>query len=241
MAQHSNLGQLIKKLLLSVDSYNSTDLTIETPSNTTVDGLGERARLCINFALHECYKLVKDSRYLESPGPQTISSVANQDYIDLDSITELDDIESITEATNKLKLTRKSWNWYRRMVPDPSNATGVPGFYIRRNNRVYLTPRPTSAISYIFDFRKFTDDLSDEGQFSLLPSKYDGWIIAEAKVKWSEMEDPSAVPALYIEERNDVRQNSIDDILTSYDRVIQSGSHTEPEGSIGLPYASPAE
>lgn len=236
---HTPLSGLIKKFLLSIDSYNSSDLAIETPSTLTVDTLGERARLCINFALNEIYDLIKDSRYLEAYPTTALSSIADQDYINLDPETYLDDVESILDTTNKFKLVKKTWQWYRRNFPDPANDTGVPVYYVRRNNRLYLAPRPSSALNYTIDFRKFTGDLELNGDYPLIPTRYDRWVVAEAKVFWFGMEDQTAVPQLIKEERNQTRQIAIDSIMTGYDEILQSGSNTERETLGFLPYERP--
>lgn len=237
---HTPLSGLIKKLLLSIDSYNSADLTLETAGDTTVDTLGERARVCINFALHKIYSLIKDSKYLENFPVTTLASTTSQDYIDLDPEAFLDDIESITDTTNDYKLIKKSWGWYRRHAPDPSAATGTPIYYIRRGSRVYLTPRPTSAITYTVDFKKLVGDLKLNGDLPLIPTQYDIWIISEAKFEWFVMEDPSSVPQVIVEGRNDTRQAALESIMTSYDQIRQAGSNTESEPFGMMPWSSPA-
>lgn len=221
---HSTLTQLIVKLAMSLDGYNSSDLTISS-GTTVVDTLGERARVCINLALHKIYSLIKDSKYLDAYPVSTLPSVINQDFIDLDPEAFLDDIESMNDEVNDYPLTQKSWSWYKRNVPDPSQTTGNPLYYIRRGNRVYITPRPTSAINYVIAFRKLTVDLKLGGDYSLLPVQYDTWIIHEARVEHYLMEDPSSVPALVIAERDDTRAAGMASVNTSFDQVRQSGSH----------------
>ena len=235
---HSTLTQLIVKLAMSLDGYNSSDLTISS-GTTVVDTLGERARVCINLALHKIYSLIKDSKYLDAYPVSTLPSVINQDYIDLDPEAFLDDIESITDETNQYVLEQKSWGWYKRTVSDPAQITGDPLYYIRRGNRVYITPRPTSAVNYVFSFRKLTVDLKLGGDYSLLPVQYDTWIIHEARVEWYIMEDPSSVPALVISERDDTRATGIASVNTSFDRVMQSGSHFGDDGGEVRGYKRP--
>ena len=220
---HTPLGDLIVKLLVAIDSYNSADLSISTPT-TTVDTLGERARHAINNALQLMYDLIKDSKYMDAFPTTALVSEALVDFIQLDEVTKLDDIESILDTTNNFKLIRKSWSWYRHNFPDPSTSTGIPKWYIRRENRIYLAPRPSGPLTYTTDFRKLTDDLKKNGDLPLIPTRYDYWIVAEAKVKWAEMEDPSAVPALYISERDDQRQTALSSIFSGYDQASQMGS-----------------
>ena len=235
---HSTLTQLIVKFAMSFDGYNSSDLSISTPS-TVVDTTGERARVCINLALHQIYSLIKDSKYLEAYPVSTLSSSPNQDFINLDPEAFLDDIESVSDETNQYSLEQKSWSWYKRNVPDPAQVTGDPLYYIRRGDRVYLTPRPTSTINYTISFRKLTVDLKLGGDMSLLPVQYDTWIIAESIVKWYVMEDPSSVPALVISERDDTRAAGLASVNTSFDRVMQSGSHFAPDHGGMYPWRRP--
>lgn len=235
---HSTLSKLIVKLLMALDQYNSTDTGV-SDADTTVDTAGERARVCINLALHRIYSLIKDSKYLESYPVSTLSSSPNQDFIELDPEAFLDDIESISDETNQYSLEQKSWSWYKRNVPDPAQVTGDPLYYIRRGNRVYITPRPTSVIQYVFSFRKLTVDLKLPNDLPLIPVQYDTWIIHEARVEWYVMEDPSSVPALVISERDDTRAAALGSVNTSFDRVIQSGSHFAPDHGGMYPWRRP--
>ena len=112
-------------------------------------------------------------------------------------------------------------------------------FYIRRGNRVYLAPTPSSAITYTTDFIKFTGDLKLAGDLPLVPTHFDKWIISEAKIFWYGMEDPASIPPVMISERDLTRQNSLESIFSDYDIIRQSGSNTENE-SLGIwPYVRP--
>lgn len=225
----STLEQLIVKFLKSADSYNASDSTVSTP-DADQDTAWERAKICLNQALGLIYSLIKDSRYLEAYPTTALLLKANEDYLDLDEAAFLDHIESITDTSNtKIKLEQKTWAWYRRNVPDPSQTTGDPMYYIRRNNRVYFTPRTTSDRNFVIDFRKLTEDLKLLGDMTLLPNQYDFWIISEALVIWYTMEDPTSVPALVIEERNEKRAAAVGSIKVSYDQIRQAGSNCEQE------------
>lgn len=221
---HTTLQDLIKKFLKSIDEWNSNDLTISTPTvdqNTS----GEVAKISINLALHTIYDLIKDSKYLQALPTTSLSSVSGQDYIDLDISPGIDEIEAITERTNHIRLVRKSWNWYRKNFPDPSQSSGIPYYYIRRDSRIYLAPRPASVINYTIDYVKMMNDLKRLGDVSLLPTHYDYWIIDEAKVNWFEMEDPQSVPAVIIADRNDSREIATNAIMSAYDQAYQADSH----------------
>jgi hypothetical protein len=225
LARRTKLGDLIKKFLKAgIDSYNSNDLSI-SDTDTDSDTLGERARLVLNLALGTIYGLIKDSKYLEAYPTTALASTIDQDYIQLDIVPEIDDVETVADTTNDRRLLRRSWSWYKYNYPDPSAQTGTPNVYIVRNDRLYLAPRASSVINYIVDFRKLTDELKLDSDVPLIPTQYDGWIIQEAKVKWYEMEDPTSVPPLIISERDDIRQISLDAILTGFDYERQAASH----------------
>ena len=221
---YTKLSDLITKFLKSIDSYNVNDLAL-SETGTDQDTLGERAKICLNLALSIIYGLIKDSKYLEALPSTAISSVTGQDWIDLSIVPGIDDVETLADQTNDFKLVRRSWSWYRRNYADPSTSSGVPNSYIIRNTRLYFAPRPSEVIPYLVDFKKLTDDLKLAGDFPLIPTQYDAWIIAEAKVKFYEMEDPTSVPPLVISERNDARQIGIDSVLTGYDIIRVAESH----------------
>jgi len=86
----TTFANLIKKLLKTLDNYNSTDLTRSTTS-TDQNSSGELAGIVLNHALHEIYDLIKDSKYLKALPSTNLSSIADQDYIDLDVEPYLDD------------------------------------------------------------------------------------------------------------------------------------------------------
>lgn len=223
---HTKLSDLIIKTAKAIDSYNANDLTL-SDTDTDQDTLGERIKICLNLSLGVIYSLIKDSKYLEALPKESVMSEANKDFIQLDIVPELDDVEAIMDTTNEQRLVRYSWSWYRTHYPNPANQTGTPEAYIIRSDRLYLAPRPVSALPYTIDFKKLTKDLKLANDIPLLPSNYDGWVIAETKVKFYEMEDPTSVPPLIISERNDIRQASIDAIMTSYDYARVSQSHFE--------------
>ena len=242
---HSTFSSLIKKLLKMLDNYSMSggvagDLTRST---ATVDQntSGEIAGIAINLALHQIYDLIKDSKYLQALPSTKFSSVISQDYIDLDLEPYLDEIEAITEGTNNFKLIRKSWGWYRKNFPDPSKTTGIPVYYIRRNSRIYLAPRPTSVINYTVDFVKLVEDLVADGDISLIPTHYDYWIIQEACYEWYKMEDPQAIPEAIILDRADKREIAINAIMSGFDELSESQSHWN-YGEPGIyPYRTPVQ
>lgn len=236
---HSTLNQLITKLLMSLDAYNSTDTGV-SDADTTVDSSGERARICLNRALMTIYSLIKDSKYLDSYPSTRLSSTAGTDYIELDPEAYLDTIESVQETTNqKIKLQRKSWSFYRKHFADPSQTTGDPIFYIPRGNRMYLAPRPASSVPYTIDFRKIPQELKNGGDIPLIPTHLDFWLIDEAVVLWYMMEDPSSIPEQVLLQRADSRQQGMNSVNESFDRILQAGSNTEVHPATSYAFKRP--
>lgn len=232
---HTTFSNLIKKFLKVLDNYNSNDLTRSTDSVDS-NSSGEVAGICINLALHICYDLAKDSKYLKPSSPATLTSTADQDFIELDVELLLDEIESLNDEANEYKLTKKTWDWYKENFPNPENQSGTPRFYIRRGDKVYLAPRPTSAIDYTAYFVKLQNDLSLDDDFSLLPTQYDYWVIAEAMVEWAKMEDKNSIPPVLISERNEKRQIALNAIGAKFDDFAQSGSNFS---NTGAQYSNP--
>lgn len=215
---HSTFSQLRIKLLKQLDNYNPNE-------GSGVNSSLAQAGICINNALHKAYDLCKGSKYTEALPTTRFSSVANQTYIDLDPECYLDDIESIVDTVNQIQLVQKSWWWYRRNFPAYDSQSGVPIFYVRRRNRIYLAPTPTGAITYTLDFQKMQKDLVNDGDISLLPTHYDYWIIAEAEVEWCMMEDKDNIPQIVLNERDKSRQMALDSIFSSFNKTLQSSSH----------------
>ena len=75
---HTTFQNLIKKLLKSLDNYNSNDLTVST-TDTDQNTSGEVAGICLNQALHKIYDLIKGSRYTEAFPTTKISQTAGLD------------------------------------------------------------------------------------------------------------------------------------------------------------------
>lgn len=235
---HTTLSKLIVKFLKALDSYNANDLTV-SDTDTDSDTAGERARVCLNLALQSIYGIAKDTKYLQSYPVTSLSSTASQDFIDLDPEAYLDEIDAITDTTNDVMLIKRSWTWYRSHFTDPSNTSGVPRYYCRRNNRIYLAPRPDASYTYTIDFVKLTKDLELPNDLPLLPTQFDPWIIAEAKVWWYGMEDPTQVPQSVINERDIIRVNSLVAIKGKFDEILVAGSRIRPFTPTSLPYQRP--
>lgn len=211
----STLVTLRRDFLIQIDNYNANDLTGDGSS-------GDLANKCINKALQKIYSIIKDSKIMEAYPSTSLSSTASQDYIDLSGISTLDEILSITDASNVYKLTFIPFYKYREWAPDPSIVTGVPTHYTRLYNRIYLYPRPTAVINYTIDFVKLYAELSADSDQALLPSKYNYWIYAEAEVEWYKMQDPYNIPGIVLDERKRCEKIATEDIYSSFNENIVS-------------------
>ena len=228
----STLSTLRTRFLKLIDNYNANDLTGTNSS-------GEIADLCINDALQLIYSLLKDSKYLQSYSG-TLSSVAGQSYIDLSGITDIDEVASMKDTTNNITLRCMSAHEYFSRVPNPAQWTGTPSEYCRIFNRVYLNSQPTAVIAYTVEYVKNYARLAADADQALIPSKYDDWIMKEARVIWLMMEDINSVPQMAISERDQAREIYVDDVMSQFDQVSESQSHWDrrPYG-FGYPYQRP--
>ena len=205
----STLTVLQKEFLIGIDNYNSDDLTGDGSS-------GDLATKSLNKALQIIYSIIKDSKYMKAYPSTALATTANQDYIDLGAVTDMDEIEDIADPTNIYKLLKIPYWRYKEWSPDPSSVTGTPTHYARLFNRIYLYPRPTTVITYNTTYVKIYGDLSSGSDQALIPSKYNYWIYAEAEVQWYKMEDPNAVPAIVISERDRMQEIALKDILSAF-------------------------
>lgn len=205
----SSLTTLRKEFLIQVDNYNADDLSGDGSS-------GDLAVKSINKALQKIYSMVKDSKFMQAYPSTALVSASGTDYIDLGGITDLDEIASIEDTTNKYKLIKIPFWRYREWAPDPSNVTGTPTHYARLFNRIYLYPRPTAVVTYTTDYVKAYGDLSSGSDQALLPSKYNYWIYAEAEVEWYKMIDANAVPQIVLAERERCEKIAMNDIFSGF-------------------------
>jgi len=212
------LTNLQKEFLLSIDNYNADDLTGDGSA-------GDQATRVINQALQKIYGMISDSTWMQS-NPSTLASVADQEYIELSGISDIDHVTSIRDTTNDQTLVRIPLWKYRQMVPDPSANTGTPSAYTRLFNRLYLTPRPTSAITYQVDYRKNVSNLSSGSDKAAIPIKFNYWIIAEAHLFWQRMVDPADTATMnsLVALATDARTTALRDIYANFDEAHVSES-----------------
>jgi len=216
----STQANLRSRFLRLIDNYNANDLTGTNSS-------GDIADLVINNALQIIYADIKNSIYLDAYGSSGLISTANQAYIELSAISDLDNLVAIKDQTNMYDLVEiEPWQYFL-MVPVTTQVTGTPYWWTRIFNRIYLAPTPTAAITYVTEYKKTYARLASDSDTALIPSKYDPWIYEEARVQWLMMEDITATGALQvaIANRDRVREIYLSDLSANYASVKQSRSY----------------
>ena len=227
----STLSTLRSRFLRRIDNYNANDLT-------GTDSSGDIADLAINDALQTIYADIKNSRYLDAYNSTSLASTADQAYIELSAISDLDELFAIKDTTNQYTLEEiPKWKYFLER-PDPSQVTGTPYRFCRIFNRIYLDPRPTSVITYTTEYKKTYARLASDGDTALIPSKFDPWIYAEAYVIWLMGEDINATSAIGIaqKERERVRDIFLSDIQSQFAYASQSSSAFRRYGMRLNPY-----
>jgi len=227
----STLSTLRTKFLKLIDNYNANDLTGTNSS-------GEVADLCINGALQTIYAQIKQSRYLDAYASTSLVSVADQAYINLSGITDLDELFAIKDTSNQYSLEEiPKWRYFFER-PDPSQSTGTPYRFCRIFNRIYLDPVPNAVITYTTEYKKLYPDLSSDSDQALIPSRFDTWIMQEARVLWLLGEDPNATGSIQIaqKERERVADVFLSDIASMFARASQSTSNIQRWGMRLNPY-----
>ncbi len=170
---------------LSMADHPSADTTAVT-----------KMKLFINQTLQELYS-GPGRRCLEDNG--SVATVANQEYVELSNITlvrntgtsySVDEISRVYQTTDDITLERWSMQKYRTMAPDVSSYTGNPIAYARWRDRLYLYPRPTSAITLYLDVWVSAIPLTLDADMSLILPKYDEAILSGAVYRWYTFIEP---------------------------------------------------
>lgn len=127
----------------------------------------------------------------------TVSTVADQAYVDLVAVTDILEIINVYERTTNRRLPQITYQQYIDLVPDPTRfegiadlawaptqvlTSGVPNWFI------YFVPTPSSAQTIYYDYMK-TFSLSAAGDYCPLPVQFDNWIYTEFKPLWYEIVD----------------------------------------------------
>jgi len=176
-------------LVLKQNALEMVDHPITDASALTKMGI------FINQTLQEIYALDQGRRLVQDT--TTIATVAAQEYVEFATATPVvtatatpDEILNVYQTEDDIQLVRWSMDQYREFFPDVTNANGNPTHYARWRDRLYLYPRPDSAINLLLDIWVYPVALSADGDTPLLEIKYDEWILMGAAFRWMRLIDP---------------------------------------------------
>lgn len=138
-----------------------------------------------------------DGLFDEIGAHDTLTTVANQEYIDIAAETvDFDQHIQLTERTNDSPIELIPFAEYRQRFPDPTvNKSQTPDVAAFFSNRLYLGPTPSGVISIFLDYIALTTILTSG---STLPyeHKYNALVVAGATeylVKWLDRGNQAAI------------------------------------------------
>ena len=168
--------------------YNITDDDLDT--------------LLLGF-MTKTYRLIKQKLfdsgiYKEIGTTATLSTVADQEYIDVSTTpVDLDEMIYCSERTNDLPIDIISFSLYRDLYTDPSNYKATsPHHAALFDGKLFLGPTPdTSAISIYMDYIIEVSAAAAGGDLPF-PKKYDplieegvNWLFT----RWKHTDEPNAL------------------------------------------------
>ncbi len=192
----------------------------------------------INFALKRMKQwFLDEGMYRQIGASSTLSTVANQEFIDISSLpADLDETIQLTERENDSPIPVIPFAEYRKINPDPSStSSSTPDIAAIFADRLYLYPRPNQILTLHIDYTKLITKVTSAGNIPF-DDKYDEIIVAigiEYLVKFLDRNNATAI----ITAKNDV-----DDL---YKRMIVGAaknigmSRGSASRRAGIPYFSP--
>jgi hypothetical protein len=125
----------------------------------------------------------------------TVDTVANQDYINMDSdVYSIDWIQD-QETARKLDPEPNGMRGRVRFFEsgEARPALGVPQFYVRKGNKIYLrdTPDAIRTLNIGFRFHPAEVDSSDETKHPITPPQYDMAMVKIAAGNYFELHPPT--------------------------------------------------
>jgi len=153
----------------------------------------------INDGLKEIYQELVDAKnYVDAGDTITLTSVADQAYIDISTtLATADMLVGLTERTNDRKVRIIDYfgdEGFIERYPDPSaNKSGTADHAAIWENRLYLGPTPSSAISYYAEIVAIPADVAAGGTLPY-KTKYDPVIHAKVRrlfLQWKHSDNPN--------------------------------------------------
>jgi len=183
----TTVNNIVAKLKRMYD-YNITDTDLDT---LLID--------CVNDSMKEIYQeLIEAKNYIDAGDTITLTSVADQAYIDISStLATADMLVALSERTNDRKVRIIDYfgdEGFIERYPDPTaNTSGTADHAAIWEDRLYLGPTPTAAISYYAEILAIPADLS-AGDTLPYKTKYDPVVHAKARrlfLQWKHSDSPN--------------------------------------------------
>jgi len=180
----TTVNNIIAKMKRRFD-YNITDTALDT---LLLD--------CINDANKLIYQwLINAGFYNDTIGETTISTVANQSYVDTSSTT-IDTLIALYERTNDTYIDIIPYSEFVKVYPDPTNTkSSTPTHAAIANNKIYLAPTPTAIITLYPVYGSVPADLALGGTL-LFPTKYDPLVLAVTRTEYLRWHDANNTQAI---------------------------------------------
>lgn len=162
------VNSLVSDIKLLAD-YNITDTDLDT---LIIVG--------INFALKRMKQWFMDEGMFDEIGAHdTISTIANQEYVDIAAETiDFDQVVKLTERVNDNPIDIIPFTKYRELYPDPTaDKASTPEVAAFFANRIYLGPTPSGVITLYLDYVKLITKLVAGGTLPF-EDKYDELVVA---------------------------------------------------------------
>ena len=127
----------------------------------------------------------------------TVSTTANQAYVDLAAVTDILEILQVYERTTNRKIPQITYEQYISLIPDPTRFGGISDMAWaatqvvtsgKPNWFIYLIPTPSSTQTLYYDYMK-SFQMSADADYCPLPTAYDGWWYSEFKPIFYEVID----------------------------------------------------
>lgn len=156
------------------------DIKVLADYNISDDDLDTLIIKAINFALKRIKQwLLDEGLYRQIGASTTLTSTANQEFIDISSTpADLDQPVKLTERENDSTIEVIPFQRYRELFPDPSaDSTTTPDVAAFYGDRIYFGPRFSEVITIHFDYIKLITKVVLAGNIPF-DDKYDELIVA---------------------------------------------------------------
>lgn len=124
----------------------------------------------------------------------SVTTTAQQDYVDVDC--DAYSVETVNDQTTATPLRNEPDGWRGRArffeAGEARPPLGVPSFWVRRGNRLYLRPTPSDARPLLVTFKMQAPTIGDDGMalHAITPPQYDMAIVYFALANYFTLHPP---------------------------------------------------